>query len=270
MTLATQAALGFFRHHEDLTALFLTALVFGSLLCAALFIYRRRGSQGFTTEPHGNHSGAPLRIIFAKWGIGGDAYRDVTEIVRRHCKPDAVNVPASVGLLGDPYPGAPKQLNVMYSFARVHWVEVKENAPLSLPEEEGKEYSRIETEKSRTRLATATRGASDPNRSYLESKAYTELSDEFFRLSWAKKVALKILIYHGIIDEANLRLVMKGLGFGPDDWISIEIIRGLRNCNLLEYKPESGSLRPNPARLRDVEEITADWNFEFAPRPAST
>jgi hypothetical protein len=253
----------------------LTAVVFGIFLCAFFFAHRRDGrlefpaAQRVTQPDSASQAVAPLRIVSAKWGIDGDAYKDVTDIVRGHCKPGSVNIPASVGLLGNPYPGAVKRLVVTYSFARERWVEVQENKLLSLPETEGQEYSRLETEKARARLAAMTHGASDPNRSYLEAKAYTELSDEFLRLSWAMKVALKILIYHGIIDEGSLKRVMKGLGFGPEDWISIEIIRGLRNCNLLEYRPESGTLRPNPARLRDVEEITADWNFEFAPRSAS-
>jgi hypothetical protein len=38
----------------------------------------------------------PLAIIFAHWGIGGDAYKDVTNVVRDHAKPDSIP-PASIG-----------------------------------------------------------------------------------------------------------------------------------------------------------------------------
>jgi hypothetical protein len=46
----------------------------------------------------------PLAIIFAHWGIGGDAYKDVTNVVRDHAKPDSIP-PRFNWLFGDPYKG---------------------------------------------------------------------------------------------------------------------------------------------------------------------
>src|ERR1017187_6720409 len=80
-----------------------------------------------------------LSIISARWGIGGNAYKDVTEIVRSHTKPDSINIPASAGLFGDPYPNTPKQLRVVYVIARQWEVSIKESENLALPEKRGEE-----------------------------------------------------------------------------------------------------------------------------------
>ncbi|MGD1098138.1 MAG: hypothetical protein ABSB35_39890 [Bryobacteraceae bacterium] len=227
------------------------------ILVAVLYLSRKRIATTSIGEV------GPLTILSARWGIGGDAYKDVTGIIRSHAKPGSVNLPASIGLLGDPYPHTVKRLIVEYSFARNWSVDIKENEALSLPEKDGQEQARVEMDKLKARLASITRGAGNPNRSYLEAQAFTQLSEEFAALSWVKKVAIKLLVFHGIADEITLRHVLSNLGLGPEAYILTNLISDLRTCNLLEYKTDNGALKPNPARLKDVEEIVADWNFEF-------
>jgi hypothetical protein len=208
----------------------------------------------------------PLVIRSAKWGIGGDAFKDVTDIVRAHAKPDSINLPASIGVFGDPYEGNPKRLRVRYSFARIHEIEVWEGKgnSLVLPEQEGQEQDRVETEKAKARLAAITRGADDPRRTPLEARAYRELDNQFKNMNWAQKVAM-MLLCDGIAHEQTLAEQMRLMGMGPKDFIMIEVVRGLRASGLVESSA-NGTLRLNQARLKDVEGIVSNWDFTITPQ----
>ena len=99
-------------------------------------------------------------------------------------------------------------------------------------------------------------------RSPLEQGAFAALYSEFMCLSWAQKVALKVLCIRVVTHEITLSMELEQLGFGAARDVLYRIVNPLHECSLVEFKPE-GALTINPARIRDVEELVNGWHFEF-------
>jgi hypothetical protein len=169
---------------------------------------------------------SPLTIISAHWGIGGNAYKDVTDIVRDHAKPDSVNLPASIGLFGDPYPNATKHLHVAYSVARRWEVTVKEGEHLRLPEKEGEEQTRKDRE---ARVAKAATLLTPNDRliaslTEIEFNLYKSARSEFQLLPWSQKVALKRICDVGSIGVQELKVNLSRDGFSNPTLIIDDLV----------------------------------------------
>jgi hypothetical protein len=76
-----------------------------------------------------------LTIHYAGWGLDDNRYKDVTLIVKGCINEGKIDIPASVALFGDPYPGNWKHLRVRYSYSGFSTKEVirMENDQLRLP-----------------------------------------------------------------------------------------------------------------------------------------
>ena len=103
-------------------------------------------------------------------------------------------------------------------------------------------------------------------RTPFEGSTFAALSSQFMRLSWAQKVALKLLVDGRASDELTLFTRLEELGLGKTQEMMDRIIKGLHECDLVQFTRtggKAGMLIPNPARIRDVEEIVNGWTFEF-------
>lgn len=255
------ALIQYLKSHWDFVALFAVFLAsFTALLCGAI---RRRNprvtsindepklqAECRTISPSISH---PLSIISARWGIGGDAYKDVTKIVREHAKPDSVNIPVSKGLFGDPYPNTLKRLTVVYSIARAReWeITVEESQTLRLPEKEGEEQSRKELERMQARLHALQGGAEDAilssGISDAEYNLFMKLKGVFNSLRWCEKVALERICELGTVASRDLQIRLGADGFGdPAKIVGQLIYKGLVDETV------AGMLRPKDARWIDA------------------
>ena len=61
------------------------------------------------------HKNKPLIIHYAGWGLGEKRYADVTTILRGYIKGGKVDIPVSIKVFDDPYPGSKKHVLVRYS-----------------------------------------------------------------------------------------------------------------------------------------------------------
>jgi diadenosine tetraphosphate (Ap4A) HIT family hydrolase len=136
-----------------------------SVLMVAFLFYKgasiKRSENGRHTDGVADGDLPALQILSAKWGIGGDAYKDVTDIVRKHAKADSIEIPAQIGLLQDPYPGSGKQLKVLYSFAEKHEAIVQEGHNLVLPgpDHRAEELAALKQQHERELTKTVTQAA---------------------------------------------------------------------------------------------------------------
>jgi hypothetical protein len=188
---------------------------------------------------------APLTIISARWGIGGSAYTDVTDIVRAHAGPDSIDIPASIGLLGDPYQGTPKRLVVAYSFARRWEVTINESENLVLPEPRGKEQGNPDLR--RAKLDTAMNAVDKVllGVSQTEYNLFMQFKRDFLALRWCNRVALK-RICDGTTSSLALGLGLVADGVADPDKIVGQLIgAGFVENNL-------GALRPKEPRWLDA------------------
>jgi hypothetical protein len=99
-------------------------------------------------------------------------------------------------------------------------------------------------------------------RSPLEQGTFAALYSEFMCLSWAQKIALKVICIRIVMHEIALSTELERLGFGSTKDVLCRIVNGLHKCSLIEFKPD-GTLTINPVRTRDVEELVNGWKFEF-------
>jgi hypothetical protein len=122
------AVVGFFTGHPNLVALLITAATAAILAIVALIIYNnpRPGKHQSASldpalpSPETTETGR-LKIISARYGIGGEAYKPVTEQLCKIAKPDSLHFsggPQSYNALfwPDPYPNLRKHLKAVYSF----------------------------------------------------------------------------------------------------------------------------------------------------------
>ncbi len=100
-----------------------------AIIAAAYLQYLGRNSKSAPTA-------GSVTIHSARYGIGGDAYKDVTDTVRKQVKAGVLNIPASNGLFGDPFPGAVKHLRVVFSTPTMREAKANENMVMSLSGEE--------------------------------------------------------------------------------------------------------------------------------------
>lgn len=99
-------------------------------------------------------------------------YKDVTELVRAHAKPDSIRMPVVIGLLTDPFPNTHKHLSVTYSFAREWEVRANEGEELVLPEKYGEEQSVREIQAMKAKLNSMV----DPENAFIVKLSETEYS----------------------------------------------------------------------------------------------
>lgn len=201
----------------------------------------------------------PLHILSAHWGIGGDASKDVTEIVRRHAKPDSINIPASVGLFGDPYSGSGKYLNVVYSFARRREITVPELVHLVLPEKEGEEQSKKALEARHAQL-DALRRPDDclvAKISQTEWNLYTAMEKDFVALPWCQKLALRRI--HILVNDSieQFKIALTNDGFVD----SAQIVDQLMCKGFLEQRNGILRIAASTAKFIDVilEKHPTSW-----------
>jgi len=196
----------------------------------------------------------PLIILSARWGIGGDAYKDVTDIVRNNAKLDSVNLPASIGLFGDPYPNVPKHLNVAYLIGRRWDVSVPEEGHLILPEKEGEEQARKEQEQRRARLAALRREVS---LSQAETRTYNALKTDFDAMPWAEKWALRLIYQKPLIHFNYLEVEMRNYGFGRD--LRNDILVPLLSRAMFVKVSDVQDIERHPLNAKTIEELLAKW-----------
>ena len=200
---------------------------------------------------------SPLHIVSARWGIGGDAYKDVTEIVRSHAKPDSVSVPASAGLFGDPYPNTPKQLRVVYSFARQWEVSIKESETLTLPEKLGEEEGNPAQYRERLDALLAKEGEVDrilgSGISDTEYSLFVKVKAAFLALRLCDKVALCRICKAGTISSIELKISLTADGFERPEK-SIEI---LLSKDLVEVPGAGTGIGSGMIRARDPKWVDA-------------
>lgn len=231
------------------TNIIITALLWITLIVA---IWRNISSARKTRRgPQTNTADQPLIIARARWGIGGDAYKDVTDIVRNHAQPDSLHIPASVGLFGDPYPGAAKELRVTYLIARQWEVLVPDGKTLILPEKEGEEQSRKEMQVMRAKLDALRGGAMDAllasGISDAEYASFMRIKQRFLSLRLCDKVALKRLCDAGEMSSRDLQISLSSAGFAdPAKSVGQLIYDGLVE------EIVGGRLRPKEARCIDA------------------
>lgn len=162
----------------------------------------------------GQHS---IAVISARWGIGGDAYHDVTSLVRQNVKDESVNLPASIGLFGDPYPKARKRLLVRYLVTRTkEWeVTVEEGETVKLPEKEGEEQSTkfLEHAKMRLKALQSPKDKLLADISEAEYKVFLNFEGNFNSLRWCEKIALKKLCEAGSLTMENFEAMLDSQGF---------------------------------------------------------
>jgi hypothetical protein len=265
MTTMVHAAIGYFIKHQDLAALLITGGVTGVLALVAIIIHKTPGPdrRGRPVLPEmddlkSDSSVTPLVILSAKWGIGGDAFKDVTEIVRAHAKSDSINIPVSIGVLHDPYPHVAKRLKVEYSFARKWWVDIPEGQNLILPETIGQEQATIETERARQRVQQIKQITASAATSATEDRVYNRLRNDFDSLSWAQKLAL-LCIYRGapLIHLDSLAQTVRSFGFGMD--IRNDILFPLLNKSTLVKMNDVKDIELHPSHHKIVEELLEKW-----------
>jgi hypothetical protein len=119
------------------------ALLFYSLIGAVIvsFIWAAHYSRHRVgDETAAERKPAPPRLLFIKsasYGLGNDAYADVTVLLKGYVKHNCVNVPVSNSTFNmDPFPGKPKHLRVYYLLDGVeHEIVRHEGDQLVLPDE---------------------------------------------------------------------------------------------------------------------------------------
>ncbi|MGB9458271.1 MAG: hypothetical protein WCB12_19645 [Bryobacteraceae bacterium] len=246
VTATALVAVEYVRGHIDFVAIL---AVLAASIVGLIWIDRKNrpridsGASG--QHAHGEH---PLSIISARWGIGGDAYRDVTDVVRQHAKPDSIRLPASRDLFGNPYPKADKHvLQVAYSLTVIErWeVNVKEGDVLTLPEKRGEEQGTKGAERRKAHLDSlqdAKDKILDSGISEAEYNLYIKLGDDFKKLRLCDKLALKRICDAGITTSLALRLGLSADGFADPD----KIVGQLIGAGFIE--DNMGALRPKEPR----------------------
>ena len=255
MTTAVQALYAWLTKHPNSVALLIgigAVVVFGLLALGTAAVQGRTRAPQPKREPTAGGRNEPerrLRIVSAYWGIGGDARVDVTNKIQAHAQPDSINVPASIGILGDPYPGAVKSLTVTYSIDRQWEITVPENGYLLLPEKEGEEQSRKSAERMRAQLDKALSAVDIAldGASQLEYNLFIGAKGRFLSLRWCERLALKRLCDAGSMARVDLE---HGLGsdcFESPDRIVAQLIRS----DLVE-ETAGGRLRPKDVKWTDA------------------
>lgn len=188
-------------------------------------------------------------IISARWGIGGDANKDVTEIVRAYAVSGSVKIPASIGIFRDPYPQVTKKLTVVYSVARQWEVSVKESDNLVLPEPHGQEQGNLVG-------ALFVGGLTDA-----ESKSLGIYKSKFDSLPWPAKIALGKICKFGISSSTALQIELGPDGFGFAD--PKKTVSRLQGDGFVE-DDVAGNLTPKNPKL--IGAIVSDWEKSGKPR----
>ncbi len=240
--------------HDHATALMWTA----SLIVAFGIAFWDRLSPNIRGSAEASAKN-PLIIIYAHWGISSTVFRDVTGIVRRHLIGGTVNIPASIGLLRDPYPGVKKTLNVSYCIARQHEISIPENEALSLQEKECEEQDRKQEQRIRARLDAMGR---ETTSSEVDTKIYNDLQTEFLSMPFAEKLALRTIYKSGSIDVGSLIRSIDNYGFGrnPQNEIVLPLTRRSAFVNAQNLR----AIERHPLNCKAVEEFLEKWeNYPF-------
>jgi len=101
-----------------------------------------------------------------------------------------------------------------------------------------------------------------PRRSQLSLIQYSDLVGSFLNLTWAQKVAMKILCQHGLNHEISLRLELEKMGFGSEQEVMERIVKPVCASRLVDRGKE-GEIALKRAWLADVEEIVNEWNYQL-------
>lgn len=230
------------------------------LLLVAIYVNVRdaRRNRGIPGPRPAIQEVNPLVIVFARWGIGGSAYKDVTEIVRQHATSDGVSLPASIGVFGDPYPGAVKHLRVAYSVPRKWEVEVKENDYIKLPEKEGEEQARKWFESAKKTLAEMQRPEDKLMAGMSESEfnLFQLFRSDFTALPWCEKIALKRVCSITYCRESEMLSGLDGDGFkDPSTMIDHLALKGF-----LE-RTHDGLLKPQASKAKWIDVLFEGRTF---------
>lgn len=207
-----------------------------------------------------------LVIVSARWGIGGDAYQDVTNVVRRNAKLDSLNMPASIGLLGDPYERAPKHLRIVYLVGRRWEISVPEWQTAVLPEKDGEEQQRKEEELLHKDLdskrAYVKKLQQETQLSAADTRTHNALKSEFDAMPWAQKLTLHAIYRSPGMDLGSLVRNIEGYGFGQDAQNDI-VIPLIDQSRFVDAK-DRRHIERHPLNYKFVEEFLDKWeNYPF-------
>jgi hypothetical protein len=215
---------------------------------------RSRNGSRLPKTPAEARGVASFAIVSAKWGIGGNAHKDVTDIVRSYVKADSVSLPVSKSIFGDPYPGEEKVLTVVYSVARQWEVRHKESDNLVLPEKDGEEQSRKEMEARHTQLAKIQASIQSPGEALLATLTETEyrlfLSTEyqFKTLNYRSQLAARRIHQKASVPVSEFRERWETDGFGD----CADVIAELIKKSFIEQRQFAYHISPQMARFIDA------------------
>jgi hypothetical protein len=97
-------------------------------------------------------------------------------------------------------------------------------------------------------------------RSQLSLWQFTRLRSEFACLTWAQKVAMKVLCRRYSIHELGLCVELENMGFGSGQELMDRVIKPVCASKLVDYG-STGEIVPKQAALSDIEEIVNEWNY---------
>jgi len=194
----------------------------------------------------------PLKIISAKWGIGGDAYEDVTEIICKRAKPDAVNLPVEKGLLGDPFPNAVKHLIVKYSYAREWSVTINESERLVLPEKPGEEQATVFMRDAKEKLAKLRESTKENDliltMTDTEYRQYIQTDQQFSGLPWSHRITIRQIHKVGQYAAGHFRSILSRNGFSDPS----RMVEDLKSYGFIEERQGFVRISPTIAKFIDA------------------
>lgn len=108
----------------------------------------------------------------------------------------------------------------------------------------------------------ASEGNDKPQRSQLSLHQYGLLVGSFLNLTWAQKVAIKVLCERRLNHEIGLRLELERMGFGSGQELMERIVKPVCASRLVDYG-KTGEITLKQASLADIEEIVNGWDYRF-------